>query len=1037
MRFTDVFINKPVLALVVSLFILLLGLRALFDLNVRQFPEIQNAVVTVTTTYIGADADLVQGFITTPLEREVAQAEGIDYLVSTSVSGVSIIQAYLRLDANPNDALTEIAAQVNKMRSELPEQSEDPVVELSVGEQVAAMYLSFFSDILDDSQITDYLVREVEPQLATIPGVQQAEILGAGTFAMRIWLDPERMASLGVTGSDVRRVLMANNVLSAVGRTRGQMISVDLTADTDLQSVEDFQRMVVRGDNASLVRLEDIAEVELGPESFDASVTYNGLDAVFIGVEVAPDANALEVIAEVRQVWDELIIPQLPEGLEATISYDSAEYIESAIDEVVFTIFLALVIVVLVIYAFLGSARSAIIPALSVPLSLIGTFFLMLLMGFSINLLTLMAMVLAIGIVVDDAIIMLENIERQMEGGKSRIEAAIAGARQLAWPIVAMSTTLVAVFLPIGFVGGLTGTLFIEFAFTLAATVVLSGVVALTLAPMLCSRILRSRRTASRPKFAAWLDQRFGQLRQGYRSHLHGWLDHRHVLATFGVIVLVSCYFLFVTSESELEPPEDSGFLFSIMEADPFATLDYLERNTRRLDRLGEQTDEIEGIFLINGFGGGGIGATNQAIAGIVLKPWDERDKSTQEVLDDIVQPFVEAIPGVRAFAVVPPDLPSPGGGGPPVEFVIGSTEPFENLENFAGQLMERAMESGRFIFVNSDLDIDKPQQNIRIDRDQAALMGVEMDQISGDLATMLSGGFVGRFAMDNRSYRVIPQVKRAERLNPEQVGDFYTRNREGELVQMAGLIDLEPSVQPQQLRRFQQLNAVTISGVPRPGVSLGEALEILEEAAAEILPRTYNIDYAGQSRQLKTEGQQLVVTFFFALIVIFLVLSAQFESFRDAIIMLMTVPMSICGALIFVSLGFTSLNIYTQVGLLTLIGLIAKHGILIVEFANQLQDEGKSKREAIEEAASIRLRPILMTTAATVLAMIPLLLASGPGAGSRFAIGLVIASGMTIGTAFTLFVVPAVYLYIARDRSLGRETADAGAEGAQGSVAG
>ncbi|MFW5815430.1 MAG: efflux RND transporter permease subunit [Wenzhouxiangella sp.] len=1025
MRFTDVFINKPVLAIVVSLFILLLGLRAIFDLNVRQFPEIQNAVVTVSTTYTGADANLVQGFITTPLEREVAQSEGIDYLVSTSVPGVSVIQAYLRLDANPNDALTEIAAKVNKLRSELPDQAEDSVVELSVGEQVAAMYLSFYSDLLDDSEITDYLVREVEPQLATIPGVQQAEILGAGTFAMRIWLDPERMAAQDVTGLDVRRALQANNVLSAVGRTRGQMVTINLTADTDLQSAEEFSRLVVRAENGSLVRLEDVADVELGPESFDASVRYNGLDAVFIGVEISPDANALDVIGEVREVWDELIIPRLPEGLDATISYDSAEYIESAIDEVIFTIFLALVIVVLVIYAFLGSARSAIIPALSVPLSLIGTFFLMLLMGFSINLLTLLAMVLAIGIVVDDAIIMLENIERQMENGKSRIDAAIIGARQLAWPIVAMSTTLIAVFLPIGFVGGLTGTLFIEFAFTLAATVVLSGVVALTLAPMMCSRVLRSRRREARPKFAAWLDRRFERLREGFRSHLHGWLDNRHVLATFGLIVLASCYFLFVTSETELEPPEDSGFMFSILEADPFATLDYLERNTRQLNELGEQTEAIEGIFLINGSGGDQIGATNQAISGIVLKPWDERDRGTHELLEETVQPFVNRIPGLQSFVVVPPDLPAPGGGGPPVEFVIGSTDSFENLEGFADQLMERAMESGRFIFVDSDLDIDQPQQDIQVDRDQAALMGVDMAQVSGDLATMLSGGFVGRFAMDNRSYRVIPQVARAERLTPEQVGDFHTRNRDGELVRMAGLIDLEPSVQPQQLKRFQQLNAVTITGVPRPNVSLGEALGILEEAAAEILPSTYSVDYAGQSRQFKTEGQQLVVTFFFALIVIFLVLAAQFESFRDSVIMLVTVPMSIAGALIFVSLGLTSLNIYTQVGLLTLIGLIAKHGILIVEFANQLQDEGESKREAIEQATSIRLRPILMTTAATVLAMIPLLIAAGPGAGSRFAIGLVIASGMTIGTAFTLFVVPAIYLYLARDRSVGRPAAD------------
>ncbi len=1019
MQFTDVFVRKPVLAIVVSLFILLLGMRAIFDLNVRQFPEIQNAVVSVSTTYIGADADLVQGFITTPLEREVAQAEGIDYLVSSSVPGVSVIQAYLRLDANPNDVLTEIAAQVNKLRSELPEQAEDPVVDLSVGQQVAAMYLSFFSDILDDSQITDYLVRQVEPELATIPGVQQAQILGAGTFAMRIWLDPERMAAQGVTGLDVRRALQSNNVLSAVGRTKGQMVTINLTADTDLQTAEQFQRLVVRSDDDSLVRLEDVANVELGPESYDASVTYNGLDAVFIGVEVSPEANALEVIDEVRRVWDEVLTPQLPEGLDATISYDSAEYIESAINEVILTIFLALVIVVLVIYAFLGSARSAIIPALSVPLSLIGTFFLMLLMGFSINLLTLLAMVLAIGIVVDDAIIMLENIERQMEQGKSRVEAALEGARQLAWPIVAMSTTLIAVFLPIGFVGGLTGTLFIEFAFTLAATVVLSGVVALTLAPMMCSRVLRSRRREARPRFAAWLDKRFDSLRDGFRRTLSSWLDDRHVLALFGLIVLGSCYFLFVTSESELEPPEDSGFMFSILQADSFATLDYLEKNTQRLNELGEQTEALRGIFLLNGLSGGsGPGATNQASAGLVMQPWDQREVGTHELLEQTVQPFINQIPGLQAFAVVPPDLPSPGGGGSPVQFVIGSTDSFVNMRDFVEQIMGRAMESGRFIFVDSDLKIDRPQQDIRIDRDQAGLMGVDMAQVSGDLATMMSGGFVGRFSMDNRSYRVIPQVKRAERLTADQVGNFYTRNREGELVRMSGLITMEPSVNPQQLKRFQQLNAVTISGVPRPGVSLGEALGILEEAAADTLPPNYKVDYAGQSRQFKSEGQQLVVTFFFAMVVIFLVLAAQFESFRASVIMLFTVPMSIAGALIFVSLGATSLNIYTQVGLLTLVGLIAKHGILIVEFANKLQDEGNSKREAIEQSTSIRLRPILMTTAATVLAMIPLLIAGGPGAGSRFAIGLVIASGMTIGTAFTLFVVPAIYLYLARDRS-------------------
>ncbi len=1013
MRFTDVFIHKPVLALVVSLFILLLGIRSVYDLNVRQFPEIQNAVVTVSTPYIGADADLIQGFITTPLEREVAAAEGIDYVVSTSVAGMSTVQAYLRLDYDPNEALTQIAAQVNKLRSDLPENAEDPVVELAVGQQIAAMYLSFYSDVLQNNQITDYLVRVVEPQLSTVPGVQRAEILGARTFAMRAWLDPERMASLGVTGSDVAQALRANNVLSAVGRTKGQMVSVDLNAATDLQSAEEFRRLVIRSENGALVRMEDVAEVELGSESYDTSVSFNGLEATFMAVEIAPDANALDVIAEVREVWDRQIVPQLPEGLNADIPYDSTEYIEGAIDEVLTTIALALIIVILVIYVFLGSLRSVIIPAVAVPLSLVGTFFLMLLMGFSINLLTLLAMVLAIGIVVDDAIIMLENIQRHLEEGMSRLDSALLGARQLAWPIVAMSTTLVAVFLPLGFVGGLTGTLFVEFAFTLAATVILSGVVAITLSPMLCSRVLRSRRHGGpRPKFEVWLDHRFDALRRWYQKRLHGALETMPVVLVFGLIVLVSCYFLFVTSPSELEPPEDQGFIFTIASADSYATLDYVERNTSRINRMIEEIPEVEKIFIINGFEG-----TNSAGAGIVLAPWDRRDRGTQEILEQEVQHRLDALPGISVFALVPPSLPTPG-GGPPVEFIVGSTQSFEVMGEVTGEIVRRAMESGRFIFLDTDLKIDRPRSTVKIDREKAALMGVDMARISADLSTMLAGGFVGRFSLDNRSYRIIPQVQRADRLNPDQLTDFYTRNRDGELVPFSALVSLEESVQPQQLKRFQQLNAVTISGVPRPGVTLGEALAVLEEIAADVMPAEFSVDYSGQLRQYVTEEAGMILTFFFALLVIFLVLSAQFESFRNAFIMLVTVPMSVCGAMIFVSLGFTTVNIYTQVGLLTLIGLIAKHGILIVEFANKLQEEGRSKREAIEEATSIRLRPILMTTAATVLAMVPLLIASGPGAGSRFAMGLIIATGMTVGTAFTLFVVPAVYLFMGRDRA-------------------
>ncbi|MDQ2077769.1 efflux RND transporter permease subunit [Marinimicrobium sp. ABcell2] len=1013
MRFTDVFIRKPVLASVVSLFILLLGIRAGMDMNVRQFPEVQNAVVNITTTYIGADADLIQGFITAPMEREVAAAEGIDYIVSNSSAGVSNVQAYLRLDYDPNEALTQIAARVNALRSDLPENALDPVVTLSVGQQTAAMYLSFYSDVLDANQITDYLVRVIEPQLATIPGVQSASILGGRTFAMRIWLDPARMASLGVTGQDVAASLRANNVLAALGRTKGQMVAIDLNAGTDLRSVEEFEQLVVRGENGALVRLQEVAEVELGAENYESSVSFNGKSATFMGIEVAPDANALDVIADVHDVWNNSILPQLPEGLEADMPYDSTEYIENAINEVMITIVLALIIVILVIYAFLGSIRSVIIPAVAVPLSLIGTLFLIWMMGFSINLLTLLAMVLAIGIVVDDAIIMLENIQRHIEEGMSRMDASILGARQLAWPVVAMSTTLIAVFIPLGFMGGLTGILFVEFAFTLAATVILSGVVALTLSPMMCSRILRSRKEAhERPKFEAWLDDRFNRLREGYQKRLHGALNAQPVMLTFAVIILASCYFLFVTSPTELEPAEDQGFVFTIGEADSYATLDYTERNSAQYIQLLDNVPEIENLFIINGFNG-----TNTAGAGIVLAPWSDRSRTTQEVLDNDIQPFLSSIPGLNIFAIVPPSLPSPG-GGTPVEFVIGSTQSYEALQEVAATVIGRAMESGRFIFMDTNLKIDRPRQTVHIDRDKAALMGVSMQQAAADLGSMTGGGFVGRFSLDNRSYRVIPQVERGERLNPEQLNNYYTRNREGELVPMSSIIRLEESVQPRRLSGFQQLNAVTISGVPRPGVQLGEALDILDSIAAETLPDGFMVDYAGQSRQFRAEGEQMVATFFFALLVIFLVLAAQFESFRNSIIILVTVPLSICGALIFISLGITTLNIYTQVGLLTLIGLIAKHGILIVEFANKLQLEGRSKREAIEEATAIRLRPILMTTAATVLAMVPLLYATGAGAASRFAMGVVIASGMTIGTAFTLFVVPSVYLWLARDFS-------------------
>ncbi|HBK57502.1 MAG TPA: multidrug efflux protein [Xanthomonadales bacterium] len=1017
MKFTDIFIARPVLASVVSLFILFLGLRAADELNVRQYPELRNAVINVSTAYVGADADLIQGFITTPLEREIASATGIDYLVSSSSPSRSRVSAFLRLDADPNAALTEIAAKVNKLRGELPVEAEDPVVELSQGDATAAMYMSFYSSVLSDSQITDYLVRVVEPKLSTLPGVQRAQILGDRTFAIRVWLDPERMAARGLTASDVVAALRSNNVLSAVGASKGQMVAVDLTASTDLRDPAAFADLVLRGEGDSIVRLADVAEVELGSENYASSVVFNGENATFIGVFVAPDANALDVIAAVRTVWDRDILPALPEGLDARIPYDSTVYIRDAIDEVVWTIVEAVVIVIVVIFLFLGSLRSVIVPAVAVPLSLVGGLFLMWTFGFSINLMTLLAMVLAIGIVVDDAIIVLENIHRHIEDGMAPREAALVGARELAWPVVAMTTTLIAVYLPIGFLGGLSGTLFVEFAFTLAGAVLISGVVALTLSPMMCAHLLQPREQA-RGRLETWLDARFESLRMVYMRMLHSTLETRSVALVFGGLLLVATWLLFVSSQSELAPQEDQGFILTIADSDPYTTLDYLERYTTRIAEIAAEVPEVGNLFLINGFeGAAGAASTSNAIAGFVLDPWSERSRSTEQVLQASVQPEIDRIAGIQVAVLIPPPLPTPGGGGFPVEFVIGSTMPVAALQEVADQIIAKGFESRRFIFLNSDLKIDKPRTQLRIDRDKAAALGIDMRQIAADLSAMLSGAYSNRFSLENRSYKVIPQVRRSDRLTPEQLAGYYTRAGDGRLVPLAAVVDLQDEVQPRALNRFQQLNSVTISAVPRPGVALGDALAVLEEAAAAILPSGYTVDYAGQSRQFKVEGDAMAMTFLFALLAIYLVLAAQFESFRDPLIMLVTVPMAICGAMIFVSLGLTTLNIYTQVGLVTLIGVISKHGILIVEFANTLLARGLSKREAIEQAASIRLRPVLMTTASLVLAVVPLLIASGPGSAARFAIGLVIAAGMTLGTVFTLFVLPAFYLLLGRDR--------------------
>jgi multidrug efflux pump len=1013
MNFTDTYINKPVLAIVVSALILVLGLRALFELQVRQYPKTENAVVTVSTAYYGADAQTVAGFITQPLEQAIAQAQGIDYLSSTSVSGVSTISATLRLNYDANKALTEIQTQVSSVRNQLPPQSQQPVLNVQVGQTIDAMYMGFRSDTLPSNSITDYLARVVKPKLDAIDGVQTAEILGGRQFALRAWLDPARMAAHGITASDVYQALSANNYLAALGTTKGQMVSVDLTAGTDLHTVDEFKKLVVKQKDGAIVRLDDVANVVLGAEEYDSNVSFSGKLAVFIGIKVAPDANVLDVAQRVRDAMP-AIQAQLPGGLNGAIVYDGTEFVTSSIHEVVKTLIEALLIVTLVIFLFLGSLRAVIIPVVAMPLSLIGTFFVMLALGYSMNLLTLLALVLAIGLVVDDAIIVVENVDRHMkEEGKTPLQSALLAARELGGPILAMTVVLVAVYVPIGFQKGLTGALFTEFAFTLAGAVTVSAVIALTLSPMMCSRFFRSEQESGR--FVRFIDRQFERVRHGYQRVLRGALETWVVIVVMGVMLFGATALLGMTSKSELTPEEDQGFLFYQLKAEPYATAQQMLGYSEQMFAIGRKLPEYQMMFQITAPGTG--------FGGMVFKPWNERSKDAHELQEEL-QAKWGAVAGGQIFVFALPPLP--GAQGAPIQVVIKTTEPFQNLNEVVQAVLQKARDSGKFWFIDSDLKIDKPQSTVVVDRDLVSTLGLTEQDVGSALGAALGGGYVNYFSIAGRSYRVIPQVQQADRLNPDQVLDYYIRAGDGSVIPASTVASLKHEVVPQSLNRFQQLNAATITGAS--GMSQGEALDFLRNALQEAAPSGYAMDYSGQSRQFEQESGGFGTTLLFAVIIVFLALAAQFNSLRDPIVILVSVPMALFGALIFVNL-IASLNIYTQVGLVTLMGLISKHGILIVQFANESQRAGMSKREAIEHAAGVRLRPILMTTAAMVLGVVPLVIASGAGAAGRFNMGLVISTGLAIGTLFTLFVVPAFYMLLAADHHAERAAQSAGGE--------
>lgn len=1018
MKFTDLFIRRPVLAIVVNLVILIAGFQAIGTLTVRQYPTSENASITVTTVYVGADAELVRGFITVPLERAIAAADGIDYLESTSSRNISTITARLELNYDATKALAEISSKVDQVRGDLPPEAEVPTINIETADsRFASAYLSFTSDILEQNEITDYLLRSIQPRLAALPGVQRADLLGGRNFAMRIWLQPPKMAALNLSPADVRRALAANNYLSAIGQTKGAMMQVNLTANTDLRSVEDFENIVLRESGGALVRLRDVAKVALGADDYSTEVRFSGRTATFMGVWVLPNANSIDVIKSVREEMAR-IQADLPHGLEGRIAYDATEYINNAIDEVVKTLGETLIIVIIVIFLFLGSLRSVLVPLVAIPISLIGTVFLMQIFGFTINLLTLLAVVLSVGLVVDDAIVMVENVERNLRRGHSPFDAAILGARELLGPVIAMTITLAAVYAPIGLQGGLRGTLFREFAFTLAGAVLISGIVAVTLSPWMSSKLLDEDIENK------WLPRHitagFRRLREIYGWFLDLTLSYRTAVVMVWLVGSILAVVMYKMSATELAPTEDQGIIFGILDTPANSTLEYTSAAAAAANDVFMAVDEFKFSFQITYPSGG--------FAGLVLEPWKERERTVFEVMPEVSRGLF-SLPSVQMFPVTPGALP--GGGSFPVEFVVASTaEPAEILE-FAQQLRLRAIQEGVFAFPPLiDTKIDQPLSTILLDREKVASMGLDMQTVGNDLAVMVGGNFVNRFNIQGYSYKVIPQIERSDRLNPEQIENIYVTGPGHELIPLSTIATIEHSVQPRALNRLQQLNAVSISGVPiRP---LGDALKFLEDEAAKILPQGYRIDYKGESRQLRDAGIPFGVTLLLATILIYLVLAAQFNSFRDPLVILLgSAPLAIFGASIFTFLKMpnpnmafwtdgwtTTVNIYTQVGLVTLVGLVSKNGILIVEFANVLQRQGKSKLDAVREAARVRLRPVLMTSAATVCGHFPLVLVTGAGAEARNSIGLVVVSGMAIGTFFTLFVVPTIYSLVAQDHS-------------------
>ncbi|MBD1546161.1 efflux RND transporter permease subunit [Roseibium aggregatum] len=1002
MNFSEIFIRRPVLSTVVSLLILLLGAQGIMNMNVRQYPKIEETVITITTVFVGAGPDLVQGFITTPIAKAVGSAEGVDYVSSNSALGLSTVSVHMRLNTDPDKALTEVISKVQEVRGQLPDEAKDPVIKKGTGRSFAIMYLSVLSDSMSPQQITEFVSRVIQPQLSVVDGVADAQILGEQTFAMRIWVDPIKLASRGVTAAEVLSAIQGANFLSSPGKTEGEYVAYQIAAKTTLQTPEAFGALPVSGEGTEVVRLRDVADVTLGSESTDVRVSFNGQQGVFLGIMPTPAANPLDTAAGVRAELPRLQA-NMPKGTSIQVVYDSTKFISASIEEVFKTIGEAVAIVVLVILLFLGSFRAVLVPIVTIPLSLIGVCFFLWALDYSLNTLTLLAMVLAIGLVVDDAIVVVENIHRHLEDGLKPMQAAIVGMREIFGPVVAMTITLGAVYAPIGFTQGLTGALFREFAFTLAGAVFISGFVAVTLSPMMSARLL----VAHGSRFQVFIDKVFTKLTHWYGRRLNFSLDYKPVTLLIVVSLLATSAFLFLKTSSELAPDEDQGALFAMVTAPQYATADYTQLYTNQFYSMTDDVPGVQARFQIVG-----TGSPNSAFAIWALKPWGERAQSQKDI-KGMIQGRISKSAGVQAFVFSPPSLPG-SGGGLPIQLVLQTTGSAEQVYEVAEEVKNKAMAAGKFIVVQDSMSFEKPQATVLIDRERAAALGVPVSTIGGTLNILVGNASVSKFDRDGRSYEIIPQVAKEYRMNPDLLGGFYVRSASGDMVPLSAVVKVSIGATAVSIEQFNQLNSATISALPLPTVTTGDGLAELQRITSETIPSGFFVDYAGQSRLEVQQGNTILIAFALAVIVIYLVLAAQFESFRDPFIIMMTVPLSIFGALVPLNLGLGTLNIYTQVGLITLVGLITKHGILMVEFANaQREQRGMSKREAIVEAARERLRPILMTTGAMVLGVLPLVIAEGAGAAARYSIGLVIFTGMSVGTMFTLFVVPMFYMYV------------------------